>query len=691
MADTTLSVHETSLVTVTFSESVTGLTAADMTVPNGNLSGFSTGDGGITWTATFIPAAAVSDTTNVMTLNNSGVKDSAGNAGAGLTNSANYIVETRRPTATIVVADTALAIGQTSDVTVTFSSAVSGFSNALLSVVNGTLSNMSSVDGGVTRVATLTPSPGVTDDANIITLNNSGVSNAAGNQGIGTTDSNNYVIDTVRPTAIVVVNPATLPSGGTAEVNITFSEVVSGFDNADLTAENGTLAPVSSSDGGITRTSTFTPDGGVSFDNKRIRLDLSGVADLLGNIGSGAAESNPYSINLPTIVPASLALPPAVVGMPYSQTFTGSGGLGGYGFTLISSTLPPEWTFAGGVLSGTPLSEGASTVTIVMTAAGGYTSPPYTYTLRVLPSTLAITPPVLPAPMRGVAYSQPLGATGGVAPYSYALATGDLPAGITLAPSGLLSGVPTGEGAYDFTIKVTDTNGQTATMVYTGVLGAVRLTPETLPDGKAGVPYAQTLTAAGGTAPYSFAVSAGALPAGLALSADGMLSGTPAQSGAFSFTTQASDALGARGTRDYALTIGINAELVRERFDELAQSFVETRMGLLSSSIELPGLSDRRNLSGRPGTVTATNSGNMQVLAFATSLAEINAAGGAAEALAAADGEQLPFNVWLDTRLTLHARTDETEHWGSLRWCRVGPITCSLTMCWSGPRFMAIG
>jgi hypothetical protein len=158
-------------------------------------------------------------------------------------------------------------------------------------------------------------------------------------------------------------------------------------------------------------------------------------------------------------------------------------------------------------------------------------------------------------------------------------------------------------------------------------------------------------------------VSAGALPQGLALSPDGTLSGTPAQSGTFAFTAQASDALGARGTRDYTLAIGVNAELVRERFDELGQSFVETRMGLLSSGIELPGLAHRRNLSGRPGTVSASNSGNTQVLAFATSLAEINAAGGAAEALAAG-GEQLPFNVWLDTRLTLHARTEETEHWG---------------------------
>lgn len=663
MANSTLIAGETSSVMIIFSEPVTGLTRTDVSAPNGNLSEFLTGDGGVSWTATFTPDP-VFDTTNVMTLANSGVADLAGNPGIGATNSGNYTINAVRPTATIVVADAVLAIGKTSDVTVTFSEAVSGFSNADLTVANGTLSNVVSSDGGITWEAILTPSLDVTDTSNVITLDNSGVINAYGNHGTGTTDSNNYVIDTVRPTATVAVSPATLQDGDTAQVTITFSEAVSGFAISDLSVANGTLSPVSSGDGGITWTSTFTPAAGALFDNNQVSLSLTGVTDLAGNLGDGTAVSNSFSLNVPTIVPAPGALS-AIAGMPFSQTFTGAGGLGGYGFTLVSSSLPAELTFSGGVLSGTPLSQGVSTLSIIMTAAGGYTSPLYTYTLTVAPSSLAITPPVLPEPMKGVAYNHTLSATGGVAPYNYSLTSGELPGGITLAPSGLLSGVPTGEGAYDFTIQVTDSNGQTATRSYTGVMGAVTLTPETLPDGMAGMPYAQALTATGGTAPYSFAVSAGALPEGLVLSADGTLSGTPAQSGTFAFTAQASDALGARGTRGYTLAIGVNAELVRERFDELGQGFVETRMGLLSSGIELPGLADRRNLSGRPGTVSASNSGNTQVLAFATSLAEINAAGGAAEALAlaGADTEQ-PFNVWLDTRLTLHARTEETEHWG---------------------------
>ncbi|WP_148053287.1 Ig-like domain-containing protein, partial [Pseudomonas frederiksbergensis] len=85
----------------------------------GPLPAVSSSDGGITWTATFTPTASVSDTTNVLPLANTGVADLSGNAGSGTTNSGNYIVDTVRPTATIVLADTALKIGDTSLVTIT--------------------------------------------------------------------------------------------------------------------------------------------------------------------------------------------------------------------------------------------------------------------------------------------------------------------------------------------------------------------------------------------------------------------------------------------------------------------------------------------------------------------------------------------------------------------------------------------
>ncbi|MGK9546250.1 Ig-like domain-containing protein, partial [Salmonella enterica subsp. enterica] len=85
------------------------------------------------------------------------------------------------PTATIVVADNSLTIGETSLVTITFSEAVTGFSNADLTVANGTLTAVSSADGGITWTATLTPTNAITDTTNLITLDNSGVQNGSGN------------------------------------------------------------------------------------------------------------------------------------------------------------------------------------------------------------------------------------------------------------------------------------------------------------------------------------------------------------------------------------------------------------------------------------------------------------------------------------------------------------------------------
>uniref|UniRef100_UPI001184BA0F Ig-like domain-containing protein n=1 Tax=Vogesella urethralis TaxID=2592656 RepID=UPI001184BA0F len=115
-----LSVGETSQVTITFSEAVTGFTNADLTVANGTLSAVSSSDGGTTWTATFTPTANLTSTSNVITLANSGVTDAAGNAGSGTSNSNNYAIDTVRPTLnSVTVSDSALQVGDTATVTFT--------------------------------------------------------------------------------------------------------------------------------------------------------------------------------------------------------------------------------------------------------------------------------------------------------------------------------------------------------------------------------------------------------------------------------------------------------------------------------------------------------------------------------------------------------------------------------------------
>jgi hypothetical protein len=366
VADNALKIGETSLVTITFSEAVTGFTNADLTIANGTLTAVSSSDGGITWTATFTPTASISDTTNLITLDNTGVIDAVGNAGSGTTDSNNYAIDTVRPTATIVVADTALRIGETSLVTITFSEAVSGFTNADLTIANGTLTAVSSSDGGITWTATFTPSASINDTTNLITLDNTGVSDLSGNAGSGTTDSNNYAIDTVRPTATIVLADTTLTAGETSLVTITFSEAVSGFTNADLTIANGTLTAVSSSDGGITWTATFTPSASVNDTTNLITLNNTGISDLAGNAGSGTTDSNNYAIDTlrptATIVVADNALKigeTSLVTITFDQAVTG--------FTNADLTI------ANGTLTAVSSSDGGITWTATFTPTASIT------------------------------------------------------------------------------------------------------------------------------------------------------------------------------------------------------------------------------------------------------------------------------------------------------------------------------
>ncbi|HMY75683.1 MAG TPA: Calx-beta domain-containing protein, partial [Blastocatellia bacterium] len=117
----------------------------------------------------------------------------------------------------------------------------------------------------------------------------------------------------------------------------------------------------------------------------------------------------------------------------------------------------------------------------------------------------------------------------------------------------------------------------------------ITLNPATLPGGSVGVFYSQTLAAAGGNAPYNFAVTSGGLPNGTALTAGGALTGTPALPGTFGFTVTATDSNGCTGARAYTVVIaGTGGSGLQ--FFPLAQPvrLLETRAGF--SGCTVPGL-----------------------------------------------------------------------------------------------------
>lgn len=306
LSDTALRIGETATVTITFNERVSGLDTGDFTVANGSLSNLSSSDGGLTWTATFTPSANISNATNLITLNNTGVMDQAGNIGSGTTDSVNYAIDTQRPTASIVVTDIELKAGQSTTVTITFSEAVVGLTTADFTVANATLSNLTTSDN-ITWTATLTPDANVTDVSNLITMDNFGYTNIAGNPGGAPTDSNNYAIDTQRPTAIsVLVTDTTLKAGQSTTVTITFTEAVTGLDVSDFTVVDGVLSGLSTADGGLTWTATLTPVTGKVHSGLQVALNNAGYTDLAGNAGANISFSASYAIN--TVLPAQPVL-----------------------------------------------------------------------------------------------------------------------------------------------------------------------------------------------------------------------------------------------------------------------------------------------------------------------------------------------------------------------------------------------
>jgi hypothetical protein len=139
----------------------------------------------------------------------------------------------------------------------------------------------------------------------------------------------------------------------------------------------------------------------------------------------------------------------------------------------------------------------------------------------------------LPNGTVGVSYSQTLSVTGGTSPYTWSIATGSLPSGLSLSSSGVVSGTPTTAGGpTSITFKVTDLTSTTATKSLSiAITTPPSISTSSLPNGTVGTAYSQTLAATGGTSPYSWTVIAGSLPSGLTLSSSGLISGTPTTAG----------------------------------------------------------------------------------------------------------------------------------------------------------------
>jgi hypothetical protein len=172
-----------------------------------------------------------------------------------------------------------------------------------------------------------------------------------------------------------------------------------------------------------------------------------------------------------------------------------------------------------------------------------------------------ITTTSLPAGEVGVAYSYNLKAIGGTPPYTGSISSGTLPPGLNLDPyTGVISGTPTVAGTNSFIVKVTDSVGAWGTKALSITIKArpttLTITTTSLPAGKVGVAYSQTLQAAGGTPPYTWSISSGTLPPGLTLNPyTGVINGVPTVAGTSSFAVTVTDSAGATAAKLLSITI----------------------------------------------------------------------------------------------------------------------------------------
>jgi hypothetical protein len=148
---------------------------------------------------------------------------------------------------------------------------------------------------------------------------------------------------------------------------------------------------------------------------------------------------------------------------------------------------------------------------------------------------------------------------GGLAPYTWSLAGGELPSGVELSASGTLTGTPHSAGVFAFTVEVEDGFGMTGSTDFSWTVNPFpAISTVALPGVTAGRPYTEALAHAGGTAPFTWIRTAGSPPTGITLSEEGEFEGSSDAIGDYGLSVMLRDGVGAE-TPARALSLRVNA------------------------------------------------------------------------------------------------------------------------------------
>ena len=263
----------------------------------------------------------------------------------------------------------------------------------------------------------------------------------------------------------------------------------------------------------------------------------------------------------PVLSITTITLSSGNVGQAYNQPVLATGGTLPLSWTISVGALPQNLALSPttGVITGTPTATGLAQFTVrVADSAGQQDTQQLSIQVNAaVPPRITSTSP-LPGGTVGTPYSEALQAQGGTGTLVWSRTAGSLPTNLTLSSAGVISGTPTNTGTSNFTIRATDALAQFDQEQFSmTIAAALSITTQSIQSCRINQNCNRTLTAAGGTTPYSWDLAPGSapLPAGLTLSPAGAISGRPTAIGLFSPTFRVQDAAGRSATKLLTITV----------------------------------------------------------------------------------------------------------------------------------------